>query len=43
MHDVKRMIYLAGGRVAAYRRIETEVSGSSPSYAILAEPVTLAR
>lgn len=39
VHDVARMIHRAGGRVAAVRRIETQISGSSPSYAILAEPV----
>jgi SAM-dependent methyltransferase len=39
IHDVARMIHRAGGRVAASRRIETQISGSSPSYAILAEPV----
>jgi SAM-dependent methyltransferase len=39
IHDVPRMIHRAGGRVVASRRIETEISGSSPSYAILAEPV----
>jgi SAM-dependent methyltransferase len=39
IHDVSRMIHLAGGRVAASRRIETEISGSSPSHAVLAEPV----
>jgi SAM-dependent methyltransferase len=41
IHDVARMIHLAGGRVAASRRIEAEISGSSPSHAILAEPVLM--
>ena len=38
VHDVHQMVQRAGGRVVSSRRIETEVSGSSPSYAILAEP-----
>jgi SAM-dependent methyltransferase len=38
IHDVKRMVHRAGGKVVASKRIATEISGSSPSYAILAEP-----
>jgi SAM-dependent methyltransferase len=38
IHDVIGMIYRAGGKVVGSRRIETEISGSSPSFAILAEP-----
>jgi SAM-dependent methyltransferase len=38
IHDVDRMIHRAGGRVVASRLIETGISGSSPSYAIVAEP-----
>jgi SAM-dependent methyltransferase len=41
IHDVKRMIHRAGGKVVASKRIATEISGSSPSYAILAEPPKL--
>jgi SAM-dependent methyltransferase len=37
-HDVHQMILRAGGRVVSSKLIETRVSGSSPSYAILAEP-----
>ena len=38
IHDVRGMIHRAGGKVVGSRRIETEISGSSPSFAILAEP-----
>jgi len=37
-HDVDRMIRRAGGRVVSSKWIGTDVSRSSPSYAILAEP-----
>jgi SAM-dependent methyltransferase len=37
-HDLDRMIRLAGGDVVSSKWIGTDVSGSSPSYAILAEP-----
>ena len=38
VHDVERMIRRAGGKVVGSRHIDAEVSGSSPSHAILAEP-----
>jgi SAM-dependent methyltransferase len=38
VHDVHQMVQRAGGTVVSSRSIESEVSGSSPSYAILAEP-----
>jgi SAM-dependent methyltransferase len=38
IHDVESMIHRAGGKVVVSRRIETNISGSSPSHAILAEP-----
>ena len=38
IHDVKGMISRAGGKVVGSQRIDTDVSGSSPSFAILAEP-----
>jgi SAM-dependent methyltransferase len=41
VHDVHQMVQRAGGAVVSSRRIESEVSGSSPSYAILAEPPEL--
>jgi SAM-dependent methyltransferase len=39
LHDVNGMIGRAGGKVVCSRWIGSTVSGSSPSYAILAEPV----
>jgi SAM-dependent methyltransferase len=38
IHDVGRMIGAAGGKVASVRLVGTEISGSSPSYAILSQP-----
>jgi len=38
VHDVARMIHRAGGRVVSSKRIESSISGSSTSHAILAEP-----
>jgi hypothetical protein len=43
LHDVGGMIGRAGGRVVSSNWIGTAVSGSSPSYAILAEPATANR
>jgi hypothetical protein len=37
-HDVDRMIRRAGGKIVSSKWIGTDVSRSSPSYAILAEP-----
>jgi SAM-dependent methyltransferase len=38
MHNVHRMIVRSGGRIVCSRWVGTEVSGSSPSHAILAVP-----
>jgi SAM-dependent methyltransferase len=38
IHNVHRMIRRAGGRVVSSNHIESSISGSSPSHAILAEP-----
>jgi SAM-dependent methyltransferase len=38
IHNVHRMIVRNGGRIVCSRRVGTEVSGSSPSYAILSVP-----
>jgi SAM-dependent methyltransferase len=38
IHDVDGMIHLARGKVVTSRLIESDISGSSPSFAILAEP-----
>jgi len=38
LHHVDRMIVRAGGRVVCSQLVGAEVSGSSPSYVILAEP-----
>jgi 2-polyprenyl-3-methyl-5-hydroxy-6-metoxy-1,4-benzoquinol methylase len=38
IHNIDRMIEQAGGRVVSSQRIGTQVSGSSPSHVIVAEP-----
>jgi SAM-dependent methyltransferase len=38
IHDVSRMIREANGRLVSSKRVGTEISGSSPSYVLLAEP-----
>ena len=38
LHDVHRMVQRAGGRIVCSKRVGAEISGSSPSNVILAEP-----
>jgi SAM-dependent methyltransferase len=42
-HDVHRMVEDAGGHVVSSHRVGTEISGSSPSHVILAEPYSARR
>jgi hypothetical protein len=39
IHDVNRMIREANGRLVSSKWVGTEISGSSPSYVIVAEPL----
>jgi SAM-dependent methyltransferase len=42
IHDVDQMIHRAGGTIVRSRRFGTDISGSNPSYAILAVPPSAA-
>jgi len=42
IHNIEQMVHRAGGEVVRRRRVGSEVSGSSPSDVILAEPADLA-